>query len=306
MITTITLDPSFDIRYYLNGFKVNHTYKVISTKKAPGGKGINISKVLKSLNTGFIATGFLGGTSGDWIKHELDSLGIENEFCFVSGETRTYLSIIVREESQTDIYEKGPWITKKELNDFLEKYENFLAFSDIICASGDVPKGVPNDIYKTMIELANSKNSKFILDTCAKVTLESISAKPFLVKADKEKLEKMSYRDLESIEDIIKVGKKYVEKGIQNLLVPMEEKGALLINSDMVLRAKIPEVHVVDTDGSGDAMIAGFAYALKNGYDLEKCFEFSVSCGTANAMNSKTATVTDKDLAFLKNKIEII
>ena len=305
MITTITLDPSFDIRYYLNGFKVNHTYKVISTKKAPGGKGINVSKVLKSLNTSFITTGLLGGTSGKWIKSELDSAGIENEFCFVSGETRTYVSIIVREDSQTDIYEKGPWINKKELSGFLEKYENYLEFSDIICASGDVPKGVPKDIYNTMIEMSNEKNSKFLLDTCAEITIKSIEAKPFLVKADKEKLEKMSKRTLETTDEIIAYGKTLVAKGAQNLLVPLGEKGAILINSDLVLRANIPQIHVVDTDGSGDAMIGGFAYALKNNYSLEDCFEFAVACGTANAMNAKTATVTSKDLKYLEKKIKI-
>ena len=186
MILTITLNPSIDRRYNVKDFEKGKIFRTEDYQYTIGGKGINVSKVIKVLGQEVLATGFLGGNSGEYIIDGLNEMDIENNFVNISGQTRSCLAIISNDGSQTEILERGPLISEDEKNKFLTIYESLLDKVDIICASGSLPKGLDYNIYSDLIRIAKEKNKKFLLDTSGEALKQGIEAGPYLIKPNKE------------------------------------------------------------------------------------------------------------------------
>ncbi|MTI66847.1 MAG: 1-phosphofructokinase [Firmicutes bacterium] len=305
MITTITLNPSIDTRYMLDDFEKNGVFRAKKVHKTPGGKGLNVARVIKQLDKSVKTTGFLGGKSGDFIKESLDTLNIENSFIKIKNDTRSCIAILSKDGGQTEVLEPGPEVFKKEIDNFLLEYENLLLESDVICASGSLPKNIPSDMYKKLIEKAKSKDVKFILDTSGEALKKGISASPYLIKPNKEELEGIFKVKINSQKELIDYGKKLSKSGIEIVVISLGKKGAIVINKDKTYKVNLPKVNVVNPVGSGDSMVAGFAIGIKRGLNTKKLIEFASICGTANAMEDETGKVNLDNIKRLENKIEV-
>ena len=305
MILTITLNPSIDRRYNVKDFKRGKIFRTEDYEYTIGGKGINVSKVIKSFGEEIMATGFLGGNSGKCILDGLDEMNIERNFIKISGETRSCLAIISNDGSQTEILETGPLISENEKNKFLELYEKLLDKVDIICASGSLPKGLDSSIYSELIKIAKKKNKKFLLDTSGEALKLGIEASPFLIKPNKEELENLLGYSMDSEEKLINAGRFLLNKGIEIVVISLGEKGALLFNGNYIYRANLPSIKAINPVGSGDAMIGGMAVGLSKNYDYENIIRLGTACGTANAMESETGKVDQNNLKKIIEKINI-
>lgn len=306
MIVTITLNPSIDRSYMVNEFEKNRVFRCTDYTKTAGGKGLNVTRVINDLGEAVISTGFLGGRNGNFIQDELDALNIKNDFIKIKGETRDCIAILGGDNSQTEILESGPEISKYELNDFLKNYDNIIKESKIICASGSLPKNTNIDMYFNLIKTANKYNKKFILDTSGECLKEGIKAKPFLIKPNKEELENIISCKINNIEGFIKEAIKIQLSGVENVLISMGGDGSILVCSHGVLRTVIPKVNILNPVGSGDSMVAGFAVALERGYSIEKTLMFASACGTANAMEMRTGEVNIDNINSLIKQIQVI
>lgn len=302
---TITLNPSVDIRYSVDKFDKGKVFRTNDFGYTPGGKGLNVTKVIKALNEKVIATGFLGGMSGIFIKNKLDEMEIENNFLKIEGETRNCIAILSDDGSQTEILEPGPSIRENEVDDFNLLYKKLIDNNDVICASGSLPKGISLDTYKFLIETANRQGKKFLLDTSGEALKKGIEAIPYLIKPNKEELENLIGSKISTENDIIKGVIPIIKKGISIVVVSLGSKGSLVFNGNHMYRVIIPEVNVMNPVGSGDSMLAGFAVSINRNYEFEDMLKLATACGTANAMEKETGKIDIDNINLLTNKIKI-
>ncbi|MCJ8008230.1 1-phosphofructokinase [Lederbergia wuyishanensis] len=306
MIVTVTLNPAIDISYRVNNFKINKGHRVENGIKTAGGKGLNVSRVLKQLGENPLCLGFLGGQNGEWIKRHIGNEGLEESFTQIREETRTCLAFLDEENStQTELMEKGPMVAEEDINNFSEKYKHLLEEATMVIASGSLPAGLSVDFYREIAEKAKESNVPFILDTSG-ISLElAIEGKPFLIKPNKDEICQFAKRSDLSFQEMIDVAREICNKGVDYVLISLGADGAVFVGSDTTLRAEIPVISVVNPVGSGDSMVAGMAFALHNHYDIEECLKWACACGISNALQETTGKIDPELVGDLLTKIKV-
>lgn len=306
-ILTITLNPAIDVRYSIENFILGNVNRTKEIEKNAGGKGINVSRIINILGGDILATGIIGGFTGKLFLKKLNEHSIKNNFLESDYETRTCIAIVDKNiDGITEILESGKGDLKVS-NNFKEKFSEIVQDDSIkiICASGSLLKGIDPLMYNTLIEKSNKKGVKFILDTSGETLLAGIEAKPFLIKPNKEELEFILNRKLETEVDIINAGKELIHKGAQNVMITLGGSGALLVTADKIYKGTFPKVTIKNTVGSGDSTVGGFAYALSQDRTLPECFKLGIACGTTNAMLDTTGTIDMDILKDILPKIKI-
>lgn len=306
MITTITLNASVDRRYVIEKLEKNGIHRALKSQPTAGGKGLNVARVVKDLDEKVTVSGFLGGYNGQFIKSQLQDLHIYNKFVDIKGETRNCIAIITKDGSQTEILESGPEILSKELEHFLNKYEQLCKKSNVIVISGSLPSGVPDNIYRVLIEKARQINSnvKTILDTSGSALKEGIKAHPYMIKPNEKEFRTLMSVDAINDSELMEY-LKILSRNVELVVVSLGEKGSYVCHSDTIYEVKAPKVKVINSVGSGDAMVAGYAVAIQRGYKADKMIKFATACGSANAMEEATGKVKVKNVKELIEKIEI-
>jgi 1-phosphofructokinase len=290
MIVTVTLNPAIDKTVEVDHFSVNHVNRIISSRLDVGGKGINVSKVIASIGGDSRAIGALAGKAGEYIQQYLNAAGIENDFVFVDGETRTNLKVVDPvEHTNTDINEPGPDISSEALAKVGEKILTALNKDSVAVFSGSVPGNVSKDIYKKWIGLAKEKGAKTILDADGELLAQGIQAGPYLVKPNIHELERLLGRTIRGVEEAaVCAGVLMQRYQVEMMVISLGEQGALVLHQNQRLWARGIKVNVKSTVGAGDSMVAALAYALDKQYSLEKAVTLAVAAGTANVMTSGT------------------
>jgi len=305
MITTITFNPAIDKRYYVNKISLGEVQRVLEVENTAGGKGLNVSRVASLLGEKVTATGLLGGASGDFIAKELIKMGIENKFQSIKGETRTCLAIIDDDKNQTELLESGPEISHEEFASWMTIYRELLNTTDIIVASGSLPKGLSDDTYSIIIKEAKEKGVKFLLDTSGQALIKSLSAAPYFIKPNTDEIKLITNKESNSREDIIEAIKYLLSKGIEIVTVSLGKGGSITGHGNKLYEAIIPEVQAVNSVGSGDSFTAGMAVAIKRGMTMEDAVKFASACGTANAMEKQTGFIKQENVDSLFQRIQV-
>lgn len=306
MILTVTLNPAIDKTVEINEFQIGTVNRVSSMRVDAGGKGANVSKVIKSLGGRSVALGVLAGKNGEYIKDYLNFLGIDNNFVFVNGETRVNLKIVDRiNKSNTDINEPGAPILEEDLRRLDENILNSLGENSIVVFSGSVPAGVPRDIYKVLIEKVKKYGAKTILDADGDLLKEGIQAGPYMVKPNINELERFYNERLSNTADIIRAGRGFFKYGVEQVVVSLGKDGALFISEEAVVLAHGLNVEVGSTVGAGDSMVAALALSLESDYSLEEAVRLSVAASAANVMTSGTQPAELNQILELKKRVEL-
>ncbi|MCK1992937.1 1-phosphofructokinase [Peribacillus muralis] len=305
MITTVVLNPAIDVRYSFNDFLINKSNRCSNYQKTAGGKGVNVSKILRTIGHKVQATGFLGGNSGAFISSKLDKLIIDDQFIRIDEETRTCIAILNDNRRQTEILEEGPYIKEEFVSQFYDRYRQLLNNSHVVCASGSLPKGLEDDIYYQLIKWAKEKDIKFVLDTSGMALKTAIAAKPYLIKPNCDELEDWCGKRLENEEDIIQQALEIQKLGVENVVVSLGEGGAILVNQEGVYKACIPEVSVKNPVGSGDSMIGGIIHSITERMNSVDTLKYACACGIANAMEEETGKISVNTVNALKEEINI-
>ncbi len=220
MIITVTLNPALDKTIEIDEFKIDSVNRIVSTRVDAGGKGINVSKVIKELQQKSIALGFLGGSSGSKIKNYLDNLNINNNFLTVKGETRTNIKIIDKvNNTHTDINENGPDLIEEDIINIKEKIMEYCKADSIVVLSGSVPSGVDISIYGEIIKDVKNKGGKVILDAEGELLMQGIKAGPYMVKPNIDELEKAFGESINSEEEVIQTAREILEYGVKYVVI---------------------------------------------------------------------------------------
>lgn len=293
MILTVTLNPSIDISYCLENFNMDTVNQVTDVSKTPGGKGLNVTRVLSQLGDNVVATGLLGGHFGDFIRSGLDTLEIRHQFLSIGGETRHCIAVL-HEGQQTEILEKGPHITKDEADAFLNHLKLIFDAATIITVSGSLPKGLPSDYYARLISLANHFNKKVVLD-CSGEALRSVlksSAKPTVIKPNLEELTQLIGKPISySLDELKSTLQQDIFRGIDWVIVSLGARGAFAKHGNHYYQVTIPKIEVINPVGSGDATVAGIASALEHQLDDINLLKRANVLGMLNAQETLTGHI---------------
>jgi 1-phosphofructokinase len=305
MIITITLNPAVDKTVEIADFQVGTVNRVSSVRYDAGGKGINVSKVIQSLGGKSKAVGILGGSAGSFIQKFLERSGIENDFYFIKGDTRTNMKVVDhRQKTNTDINEPGPEVSDEDIAILKQRIINDLGKKAVIVFSGSVPAKIDNGIYGEWISAAKQRGALTILDADGELLKHGIAAGPFLVKPNIHELENFFGTKIEDIREAESLARSLIEQyGIEQVVVSLGEKGAIFLNKECSMLAHGIQVEVKSTVGAGDSMVAALAYSIEMGYDFNQSIRLAVAAGTANVMTSGTQAAEYQTIVELEKKI---
>ena len=298
MVYTITLNPALDRTLWVQKIQPDESNRIEKEQRYAGGKGIDVSRVMKTLGVSNKAFGFVGGFAGEELEGRLLNEGVSCDFIRISGETRT--NIIVNDMStgmQTIFNASGPEIKPYELMKMILKVEK-LEKPDIVTISGSLPPGVHSEIYRKIIEIAKNKEARVILDTDGDALKVGIQGLPDIIKPNVHELSRLVDRRLITVDEILRAAQGVHKQGVRIVLVSMGAKGILLFSRKERYLASPPKVRVKNTIGAGDSAVAGFVYGLAIGKSLKKALIYAVAAGTATTLRPGTALCQKDD--FLK------
>ena len=300
MIYTCTLNPSVDYVVHVSAFEEGGLNRTTNEAKFPGGKGINVSRVLKRLGVDNKALGFVAGFTGTYIEDYLKAENIETAFTRVEGDTR--INVKLKTEKETEINGQGPAITDEALQSLLTQVKQ-MTEGDIFVLAGSIPKTLPSSVYETLTELAAANGVKVVVDASGKTLLDVVSHKPFFIKPNHHELAELFDVEVNSAEDALVYGKKLVEQGVQNVVVSMAGDGAQRINESGVYSATVPKGTVKNSVGAGDSLVAGFIASYVKQGDLLEAFQTGVASGSATAFSLELCTA--EDVKTLREQVSI-
>lgn len=287
MIYTITLNPSVDYIVEVEELNIGGLSRMKRDLKLPGGKGINVSRVLNQLDAENTALGFLGGFTGRYVNDRLQEESMLTDFVTIASDTR--INIKLKHGEETEINGLGPDISEAEAEQLLQKL-SALQKDDIVILSGSIPPSLGEDFYERLIRVSNQRGAEFVIDTTGEALLKALKHRPLLVKPNHHELAELYDTELNSMEDVVVYGRKLLEGGAKNVLVSMAAEGALLITESAVYHAKVPAGQVKNSVGAGDSMIAGFVGTLVQTGDPLTAFRTGVAAGSATAFADDLAT----------------
>lgn len=287
MIYTITLNPSIDYIVEVDDLKLGGLNRMNRDLKLPGGKGINVSRVLNQLGAGNTAIGFLGGFTGRFINDKLQEDQIQTDFVTIADDTR--INIKLKHGDETEINGLGPAICEEEAAQLLQKLSS-LQTGDIVVLSGSIPPSLGTDFYDRLIQVCKQTGAEFVIDTTGPALMEALVHKPLLVKPNHHELAELFGVNIETREELVLYGRKLLEAGAKQVLISMAGDGALLITGSDVYHASVPKGMVKNSVGAGDSMIGGFVGTYVLNGDILEAFCTGVASGSATAFSDDLAT----------------
>lgn len=307
MILTITLNPSVDIAYQLNQFRLDSVNRVEKVQKTAGGKGLNVTRVLKQIGEDVLATGFIGGELGNDVINQLYQNHIKSSFVEISGETRNCIAIL-HEGQQTEILEQGPTIQEHEALNFIEHLSNLLSKVEVVVISGSLPKGLESDYYVKIVELCKKFGVAVVLD-CSGEALKKVlerKEKPTVIKPNTEELSQLIGSDVtDENQELQSVLSSQMFQGIEWIVVSLGAKGAFAKHKDKFYRVRIPKIDVVNPVGSGDSTVAGIAASLAHALPDVELLKNANILGMLNAQEEQTGYVNLEHSEELYSQIEV-
>ena len=289
MIYTVTLNPSVDYFLSVKDFKSGIINRSDNEYMLPGGKGVNVSIVLKNLGIHTVATGFVAGETGSLFSSLLSCQGVESDFIQLK-EGNTRINVKVKSEAETEINASGPNIDDEAYTKLLEKFSD-LSMSDMVVVAGSVPESLGQERYLRLLDCISRTGAALIVDTTGKNLTDSLKFKPFLIKPNDAELGEIFGTECNSTEKIAECAGRLRESGAQNVLVSRGAAGAVLFCSNFqVFDCPAPEGDVVSTVGSGDSTVAGFVAGYMESGDYEYALKLGVSAGSASAFTPHLAS----------------
>ncbi len=295
MVYTVTLNPSIDYVMYLNNFQENKINRANKEVYYPGGKGINVSIVLKNLGIKNKALGFISGFCGLEIRKILNKLGCENNFIETNNGCSRINVKIRTTDGETDINGQGPFIENKDIENFFTLLEQ-IRDNDYIVLAGSVPKTFPKNIYENILKKFVGKNINVVIDATGELLLKTLKYQPFLVKPNHIELGEVFKKSISDKNNAIFYAKKLQEMGAKNVIVSLAENGAVMVaENKKCYELNAPKGKLVNSVGAGDSMVAGFISGFIETSNYEKAFKKAVASGSASAFKNWLAEKEDID-----------
>ena len=289
MIYTITFNPALDYIVRVQDFKLGQVNRTSYEEVYAGGKGINVSIVLKNLDVENVALGYIAGFTGEEIENKIKAFGCNTDFIKLNnGMSRINVKLKSNEESE--INGQGLSISDQDLEELYRKLE-LLREGDILVLAGSIPATLPKNIYEIIMERLSGKGIRFIVDATGELLLNVFKYKPFLIKPNHHELAELFNATIENEDDIVIYAKKLREMGAQNVLISRAGDGAIFVTEkDEIIKSDVPKGTLINSVGAGDSMVGGFIAGYLKNKSLEEAFKMGVATGSASAFSEGLAT----------------
>lgn len=297
MIYTVTFNPCLDYIVGVEDFQLGMTNRTCSEQMFAGGKGINVSVVLKNLGIESTALGFIAGFTGEEIRRKVEKMGITSEFIqLANGFSR--INIKLKSIDGTEINGTGPSIGSEELERLQGKLDT-LKKGDVLILAGSIPASLPDSIYSDIMERLEGKGVMIVVDATKDLLVNVLKYHPFLIKPNNHELGDIFGAEIKERDQVAPYAKNLQEMGARNVLVSMAGKGAVLLAEDgSIYESPAPKGKLINAVGAGDSMVAGFTagYIQKGSY--EHAFKMGVSTGSASAFSEGFATKEEVEAIY--------
>ena len=274
MIYTVTFNPALDYVVRMDELALGQVNRTVSEDVQLGGKGINVSWVLRELGHENVALGFVAGFTGKAIEDGLAAKGVATDFIHLpAGLTRINVKLKAGEE--TEINGKGPDISAEALEELLHKLDA-LGEGDVLVLAGSIPASMPSDVYESILARLEGKKVLCAVDATRDLLVNVLKYRPFVIKPNNHELGEIFGRTLTTDEEIRECAAKLQEQGARNVLVSMAGDGAMLLDENGVC--------------AGDSMVAGFLAGYLDSGDYEQALRVGSAAGSATAFSDVLAT----------------
>ncbi len=293
MIVTVTMNPAIDKTIEIEALLPGGLNRIQKVEYDAGGKGINVSKTIHELGGSRIAVGFLGGNAGKTIESVLNEWGINNDFIWVRGETRTNTKVYEKSGALTELNEPGPQISKEQQEELVKKLEGYANEETLFVLAGSIPNGVDKQIYSEIIPRVHAKGAKVLLDADGELFRNALKEKPDIIKPNRVELEEYFGFDYRvSMEELLEAARKLQAQGIETVAVSMGKSGAMMVREGYEVKCPALSVKAHSTVGAGDAMVAALAYAWENKLGNEETVRLcmAASAGAVTTIGTKPPT----------------
>ncbi len=307
MIVTVTLNPAVDESYIVEDFSPGGWFRAGSSQKSPGGKGINVSLLLDQLGHESAAMGFLAGFSGDYIRDDLRRRRITTNFVHVQGDTRSNVYIIDKlGRVETGISETGPSIPPDALNRFMANYKRMLSRASTVVLGGSIPPGVPQDIYRDLISMANEAGITTFVDAAGPAFMAAIDAAPSFAKVDHRFMSQLSGKSLFSLDSLMEAITDIHQHGAGWAVSSYHIYGDLFFTPKGIFLATMGDKkEVVSMFSAGDALVAGLVVANEEGMDVEEAIRFSMACAMEDATHVEKGVGSRENVNRYMDRVDI-
>jgi 1-phosphofructokinase family hexose kinase len=293
MIYTLTPNPAVDRELTVPAMEFDSVLRATESRIDFGGKGFNVSRLLKGMDASSVAVGFLAGNAGELLQNGLRSLGIGTDFVWVEGETRTNVSIVTQSHDHyIKVNEKGPLVNFAKQQELLDKIDLLAKHGEWWVLSGSTPPGVVDDFYARVVAVLNKHGAHAVLDTTGESLRIGCGEKPFLVKPNGEEIHALTGLPVGTPAEIAAAAAELRRMGAQNVVVSMGKDGALLHTAEETWLAHSPKIQEKNPIGAGDSMVGGLVWALSQGIPLKEALGWGVASGAATASLSGTEVGT--------------
>lgn len=290
MIYTVTFNPSLDYIVHLDELELGHVNRTTTEEMYPGGKGVNVSVVLKNLGVESIALGFIAGFTGDALDWLLKSFGCRADFIRMEQGT-TRINVKIKAAQETDINGQGPVITERALRHFYSRIDA-LADGDTLVLAGSIPATLSPDIYENILSRLSGKKVRTVVDATGELLRNVLKYRPFLIKPNSYELaELFGKKNCKTTAEIIAYARELQKLGARNVLVSRAGDGAVLLSEDGQCHESLPpDGQVINSVGAGDSMVAGFLAGYMETTDYAHAFRLGLCAGSASAFHEWLAT----------------
>jgi len=305
-ISVLALNPAVDISYEVPQLLAYQKVGATQTWYHPGGNGINVARSLTTLAVPVHCCSTIGGESGEMLLRLLgDTLGDAHTWFRLPGETRLNTTVLQQNPpGQYEVTSLGPEVPP----DVLAKISDcFLqsAGAGMAVLTGQVPRGVPETLYRDLVEKICSQGGKAMVDAHGPELAHALDARPFMVRVNRYVLEMTIKRRLENTRAIAEAARGIQQRGIEYVCVSLGRKGAVLTTADNSWHCAAPRVHKQSTVGCGDALVAALIAELRKGASAPEMLRFGVICGSATASKPGTGLFTREEVEADPLELEV-
>ena len=306
MIVTVTLNASIDKAYYLNSPVIDGTvHRVSVVDNSAGGKGLNASRAIVTLNYPVCATGFVGGNNGRYLVELAHKDGITSDFIYTEQETRSCINILEPNGQSTEFLEPGQPVLTKDFLAFKAKLAELAKNAEVVTFNGSIPKGISAANYKELIEETMASGVPCIVDASGSLLTSCIDVLPTMIKPNTDEIGQLLGREVSTEDEIIKAAQELYKRGIKIVVISLGAQGALMVSDEGTFRATPPKIKVINPVGAGDTLVGAFAVALAQKKTISECLVFALSCATASCLSAGTGRFDQGVAAKIQKQVSI-
>lgn len=288
MVYTVTFNPALDYIVRVRDFQVGETNRAGSDELQWGGKGINVSTVLRNLGVENVALGFLAGFTGRALDQGLRDAGVRTDFIWLE-EGLTRVNVKIKAEQETEINGAGPSIPAAALEELFARLDR-LRSGDVLVLAGSIPASLPEDVYQKILARLADRDILTAVDATGGLLRAVLPYRPFLIKPNRAELGELFGETLKSDGEIETCARRLQEEGARNVLVSMAGAGSLLVDeTGAAHRLGVPKGTVRNSVGAGDSMVAGFLAGWLKERDYAAAHRMGAAAGSATAFSDGLA-----------------